>query len=113
MLRCERSEPRSTHQGDASAGLRPSRLSPAGFAPQDEGPGRMGRISLIALWQLARVGGELHLDDLVRPRDLAVVALVSLLDLVDDVHARDHLAEKRVLAGERAAALVADEELRV
>src|SRR5688572_17269213 len=35
---------------------------------------------------LLRVRRELHLDDLVRARDLAVPRRIALLDLVDDVH---------------------------
>ena len=46
-------------------------------------------------------------------RDRAIIGAVALLDLVDGVHAGNHFAEERVLAGQRAAALVADEELRI
>src|SRR5918993_2539460 len=60
-----------------------------------------------------RVGGKLHLDDLVRVADLAVIGGRALLDLVDHVHARHDLAEQGVLTGEGGASLVADEELRI
>src|SRR3712207_4935002 len=60
-----------------------------------------------------RVGGELHLDDLVRAADLAIVGGRAFLYFVDHVHPRHHLAEERILTGERGASLVADEELRI
>src|SRR4051812_31780596 len=79
--------------------------APAPAKPDSASP----KANAAALFGIAR---ELHLDDLVGVRDLAAVAL-ALLDFLDRIHAGDDLAEERVLAGERAAALVADEELRV
>src|SRR5690349_5151003 len=59
------------------------------------------------------VGGDLHLDDLVGIADRAVARRIALLDLVDELHPRSHLAPRRVLAVERGGRREHDEELAV
>ena len=58
-------------------------------------------------------GGHPHGHDLVGVRDRAIVGLSSGLDLVDDVHSRDHLAESRILAVEGTRVGRRDEKLRI
>ena len=54
-----------------------------------------------------------HLHDFVRLAHRAIVRLRTLLDLIDDVHARGHLADDRILAVKEGGVVEADEELRI
>src|SRR5271155_1624634 len=63
--------------------------------------------------RLFRVARHSQRDDLVGIVDRAVVVLRAGLDLVDDVHAGDDLAEDGVLPVEEAGVAKADEELRI
>src|ERR1700722_3529691 len=60
-----------------------------------------------------RVRGEADRFDLVRMIDLAVVGLCASLELVDDVHVRDHFAEDRIFAVQERSIAEADEKLRI
>src|SRR4051812_496411 len=65
-------------------------------------------------WTSLHIGGDLHLGHLVGVGDRAALrARRRLLQLVDDFHARDHLADHRVLAIEERSIGEADEELRI
>src|SRR5690606_29932900 len=57
---------------------------------------------------LSDVCGDAHRDDRV-----GIAHRLALLDLVDDVHAFDHLAPHRILAVQPRRILEADEELRI
>src|SRR5487761_517168 len=61
---------------------------------------------------LVGVGRDLHADDLVGILHRAALR-IALLDRVDVFHARDDLAEDRVLAVEERRGREADEELAV
>src|SRR5215468_7554706 len=69
---------------------------------------RQCRLSL----PLIGVGSNLHLDDLVGVGD-AAAAPAALLDLVDELHTRGHLAPDRVLAVEKWRRRKTDKELAV
>src|SRR5262249_27019203 len=55
----------------------------------------------------------LHLHDAVGIAHGAVIGLRALLDLVHELHARDHLAHHRVLPVQERGGVQADEELRI
>src|SRR5487761_1291579 len=63
-------------------------------------------------FRLPDVGSDLHADDLVRIPHHAALR-IALLDRVDVFHARNDLAEQRILAVEERCRREADEELAV
>src|SRR5271156_6485090 len=87
-----------------------------GAAPGETGTraaGVCGATTGSRLGFLLRVGGDLHLDDLVGVGDCTVAGGITLLDLVDVFHARGDLAPDRVFAVERRGRRKHYEELAV